>query len=81
MQTVQLHLRIETDEADLLDKLSGKSLSRQAVAGMLLTAAISAVQKNQGKLTFPPELTVEDKTSLGVETSRLNQPPVSYKRK
>jgi hypothetical protein len=78
MQTTQLHLRIEPDEADLLDKLAGKSLSRQAVAGMLLTAAIEAIQKNQGRLTFPPKFCVEDDSSF--TATRFNEPqPIKRK--
>ena len=80
METSLVHLRLEADEIALLDKLAGKALNRQAVARMLLIAAIEAVQKNQGSLAFPPKLTVENKALAEIESVRLNQPPVTYRR-
>ena len=53
METSLVHLRLEADEIALLDKLAGKALNRQAVARMLLIAAIEAVQKKSGKPSVP----------------------------
>jgi hypothetical protein len=61
MKTTLLNLRLDKEAIDVLDKLAGKALNRQAVARMLLIAAIEAVEKNQGQLQFPPKFCVEIK--------------------
>ncbi|HEY4414516.1 MAG TPA: hypothetical protein VGO57_02400 [Verrucomicrobiae bacterium] len=78
MQTTLLHLRIESDEAAALDKLAGKTLTRQAVARMLLVAALDAVKRNQGKLNFPPELTVHDDSPF--TATRFNEPKTEKRK-
>jgi hypothetical protein len=81
MQTTLVNLRLEDDTVNILDKLAGKALNRQAVARMLLLAAIDAVERNQGSLSFPPQFTVAgDKTTPAISSYRLNEPH-SAKRK
>jgi len=67
MTTKLVNIRLEDREIAMLDKLAGKALNRQAVARMLLIAAIEAIEENQGKLDFPPRLTV------------LAEEPVTYR--
>lgn len=72
MQTTLLHLRIEDLEVEALDKMAGKALNRQAVARMLLIAAIEAVQANGGKIQLPPKFTVAD--DFPFHATRFNEP-------
>jgi hypothetical protein len=60
MKTTLLNLRLEDTEIAALDELAGRALNRQAVARMLLQAAIEAVRNNQGRLNFPPCFSVTD---------------------
>ena len=78
-----MNLRLEMDSVAVLDKLAGKALNRQAVARMLLLAAIEAVQKNQGSLSFPPQFQVAgaNKTLETISSYRLNEPTTPTKRK
>jgi hypothetical protein len=58
MDNKLLHLRLGPDEIETLDELCMATFSRQQVASMILTAAISAVRENNNKITFPPTFTV-----------------------
>ena len=78
MTKTQMNMELEDELVAVLDKMAGKALKRQAVARMLLIAAIEAVQANGGKIHLPPKFTVEDKVS--VETSRLSEPLITHKR-
>ena len=60
MDSNVLHLRLDKEECEMLDKLGGKAVTRQSVARQLLIAAIEAVQRNQGSLRMPPQFTVID---------------------
>jgi hypothetical protein len=61
MKTTQIHLRLTPDEAELIDELAGDALGRQAIASMLLSAAIEAVRENGRQISIPPCLTVSAK--------------------
>lgn len=57
----QIRIRIEDDDAELLDELAGKSLSRTDVASVLLNAAVEAIRKNKGRVHYwPPKFTLEE---------------------
>jgi hypothetical protein len=76
MKTTLVHIRLEDEKLTVLDALAGPALNRQAVARMLLIAAIDAIQLNQGRLHFPPRFEVPS------ERFDLNDPkPSTYKRK
>jgi len=75
MKTIQVNIRLEQEKIDVLDTLAKKGLNRQAVARVLLWAAIEAVQENQGNLHFPPRLEVAPATGR----FELNDPPTRYK--
>ena len=75
MQTKLVNLRLSEDEIKALDKLAGKALNRQAVARMLLIAAIEAVELNQGRLDLPPRLSVSP--AEGHISYRTNEPTKS----
>ena len=79
MKTTLVNLRLENDVIVTLDKLAGKALNRQAVARMLLLAAIEAVEKNQGKLHFPPHFQVADDT-FEATTFRINEPKTEKRK-
>lgn len=79
MKTTLVNIRLEDASIETLDRLAGKGLNRQAVARMLLMAAIDAVEKNQGNLHFPPQFSVEQKALDSIEMSRLNEPSTRYK--
>jgi hypothetical protein len=71
MNNKLLHLRLGPEEVETLDELCMATFSRQQVASMILTAAISAVRENNNKISFPPTFTVgihEGKVSI------LNEP-------
>lgn len=80
MKTTQVNLRLEYEAIATLDAMAGKGLNRQAVARMLLIAAIEAVQANGGKIHLPPKFTVDDgdKISAVIDSSRLNEPHARY---
>jgi hypothetical protein len=61
MQSKLVNLRLEEAEIAVLDKMAGKALNRQAVARMLLIAAIEAVERNGGCINLPPEFSVISK--------------------
>jgi hypothetical protein len=71
-------LKLDTDYTDVLDIMAGKALNRQAVARMLLIAAIEAVQANGGKIHLPPKFTVHDDSPFGV--MRLSEPKPEKKK-
>lgn len=73
MKTTLLNLRLEESEIAILDELAGRALNRQAVGRMLLQAAIEAIQKNQGRLNFPPCFDVSDPPHP-VSRLELNEP-------
>jgi hypothetical protein len=58
--------------------MAGKALNRQAVARMLLIAAIEAVQANGGKIHLPPKFTVHDDSPFGA--TRFSEPPTPRKK-
>lgn len=72
MKTTLVNLRLEDDAIEVLDKMAGKALNRQAVARMLLIAAIEAVQANGGKVHLPPQFQVHDDSPF--VPTRLNEP-------
>jgi hypothetical protein len=72
MKTTLVNLRLEDEMVRVLDALAGKALNRQAVARMLLIAAIEAVQRNQGRLHFPPQFKILESDSRG--TYSFNEP-------
>ncbi len=79
METTLVNIRLENAEVEVLDRMAGRALNRQAVARMLLIAAIEAVEKNQGQLSFPPKLVIESKGLTTQPIDRFNQPPLSHK--
>ena len=81
MKTTLLNLRMEQDCIDELDNLAGKALNRQAVARMLLIAALDAVRKNQGNLKFPPEFQVASALPFEPTVFRIKEPANPAKRK
>ncbi len=83
MTKTQMNMELEDELVAILDKMAGKALKRQAVARMLLIAAIEAVQANGGKIHLPPKFKVanDDEKTLASEINyRLNE-PTSPKRK
>ena len=82
MTKTQINLDFEDEHIAVLDKLAGKALKRQAVARMLVIAAIEAVRANGGTISLPPKFAVEDKTLAEVPTFRINEPvkPARYKK-
>jgi uncharacterized protein YabE (DUF348 family) len=80
VKTTQVHLRLTPDEADLIDELAGDVLGRQAVASMLLSAAIQAVIENGRKISIPPALTVCTNPT-GKPRYVLNETPPPQKKK
>jgi hypothetical protein len=78
MKTALVHLRLEDDEIASLDKMAGRALNRQAVARMLLIAAIEAVQRNGGRIALPPRFEIAPETTIPKiemeRTSYLNEP-------
>lgn len=79
MKTTLLNIRLETSQIEKLDELAGEALNRQAVGRMLLIAAIDAVRRNQGKLTFPPKFEVRDETPFAATSFRINEPKTTKK--
>lgn len=75
MQTVQLKVRIDGDDAKILDSLAGSLFSRNNMAAMLLHAAVEAVRENPDALKFPPAFTIGDPPA-GLE---LNDKPKGKK--
>lgn len=53
MKTTLVNIRLPDNQIQTLDTMAGDALNRQAIARMLLSAAIDAVQRNQGRLNFP----------------------------
>jgi hypothetical protein len=80
MTTKIFHLRLESDAVETLDKLAGTSLNRQAIARMLLIAAIEAVQANGGKIQLPPKFTVAEDAPFSVTGFRVNEAKPDKKR-
>jgi hypothetical protein len=78
MESKVLNLRLETSECATLDKLAGKALNRQAVARMLLIAAIEAVQANGNMVHLPPKFAVADESPF--LPTRFNEPIPHKKR-
>jgi len=72
MKKTLVHVQVDDAEIAELDKMAGKALTRQAVARMLLIAAIEAVQANGGKIQLPPKFTVHDDSPFS--TTRFNEP-------
>ena len=66
----QLRIRIEDEDAEMLEELSGRILSPPAVAAMLLAAAIEAIRENGGRITLPPKFQV---SASGDTTHTLNE--------
>ena len=78
MQKTQINLDLEDEFIEVLDKMAGKALKRQAVARMLLIAAIEAVQDNGGKVHLPPKFTVFDDSPF--QATRFNEPKSAKSR-
>jgi hypothetical protein len=78
MNKTQINLSLEDDAIELLDEMAGKALNRQAVARMLLIAAIEAVQANGGKIHLPPKFTVHDDSPF--TGTRFNEPTTKTKK-
>lgn len=78
MKTTLVNIRLEDAEIAILDELAGRALNRQAIARMLLQAAIEAIQKNQGRLNFPPCFDVADPPHP-VSRLELNEPKKARK--
>lgn len=76
MKTTQVNIRLEDREIEILDSMARKGLNRQAVARMLLIIAIDAIQANQGRHIFPPELVVSEGPTNRLA---LNEPRIPYK--
>ncbi len=72
MKKTLVNLSLEDDEVATLDAMAGKALNRQAVARMLLIAAIEAVQSNGGKIHLPPKFTVHDDSPF--HATRFSEP-------
>lgn len=72
MNTTLVNLRLEDDAVAALDKMAGKALNRQAVARMLLIAAIEAVEENGGKINLPPKFSVHDDSPF--RPTRFHEP-------
>jgi hypothetical protein len=72
MKKTLVNLSLEDDEIAILDAMAGKALNRQAVARMLLIAALEAVQRNQGRLHLPPRFEIGDLPP--VRFGNLNEP-------
>jgi hypothetical protein len=73
MKTIQVNIRLEQEKIDVLDTLAEKGLNRQAVARVLLWAAIEAIQESQGHLHFPPRF------KIPAESFELPEPSARYK--
>lgn len=70
MTKTQLNMELEDAELAVLERMAGKALKRQAVARMLLLAAIEAVEENGGMVSLPPKFYVVEKR--GEAVYRLN---------
>jgi 3-oxoacyl-ACP reductase-like protein len=73
MDNKLLHLRLGPDEIETLDEMCMSTFSRQQIASMILTAAISAVRENNCRMSFPPKFTVgihEGKMALDEQARR-----------
>jgi hypothetical protein len=73
----QVRIRIEDEDAPVLDKLAGKSLSRPDVASVLLAAAIEAVRDCKGHIGYwPPKFQIvyQEREGRG-DSNRLNETP------
>jgi len=57
-ERILVHLGITVEERDSLDTLGGNFMTRNAVASLLLSAAIQAVKINNGNISLPPLLAV-----------------------
>lgn len=55
----QIRIRIPDTDAELLDKLAGRALSRTDIASYVLSAALDAIRENEGKVSFPPKFCVD----------------------
>ena len=77
MTNTQVNLRIDDDMIATLDQMAGQALNRQAIARMLLIAAIEAVQANGGKIHLPPKFNVQDDSPF--VPTRFNEPKPTRK--
>lgn len=59
MVKTQVNLELEGELIAVLDGLAGRALKRQAVARMLLIAALEAVQANGNMVHLPPKFKVD----------------------
>lgn len=78
METKQVRLRLSPEDWDTLGVLAGGILTRQSVASALLSAACEAVRQNQGRLSFPPHLSVGVHPPSRVST--MNDAPAKYRK-
>lgn len=58
MKTILVNLRLAVEDVEKIDEMASVGLNRQAVARMLLLAALAAVRKNGGEIGLPPVLEV-----------------------
>ena len=72
MKTTLVNLRLEDKAVAVLDHMAGDALNRQAVARMLLIAAIEAVQANGGRIELPPRFVIPNETR--VPSYSINEP-------
>lgn len=63
METIQVNVRVPSDDREILDSLAGSLFSRNDMAAMLLHAAVAAVRENPNALKFPPSFTITDPPS------------------
>ena len=80
MTTQQLRINLPKTDLEALDRIAHGMLSRQAIAGMLLHAAIEAVLENPSALRFPPVFSVGNPIENGTALV-MNDPPPRYKPK
>jgi hypothetical protein len=80
MTKTQINMELEDELIATLDKMAGKALKRQAVARMLLIAAIEAVQANGGKVHLPPKLAVTEDSDFRATSFRINEPQTTKRK-
>jgi hypothetical protein len=58
MKTKQIRIRLSPDDSDLLEELCSGHGSKQSLAGIILSAACTAIRENNNRVSLPVHFTV-----------------------
>ena len=61
MQSRQFRIRVESDDAKVMESLaSGSGLEFTDIGKMLIHAAIQAIKEREGRFQFPPKFYIDE---------------------